>query len=48
MRLEVLDNNSPSASGELTDVPEIVISASELTKSLPERFKAGDGLDVFV
>ncbi len=48
VRLEVLDGNSPVENGELVDSPEIVISASELSNSLPERFKAGDGLDVFV
>ena len=48
VRLEVLESNSLGENGELVDVPEIVISASELTNSLPEGFKAGDGLDVFV
>ena len=33
---------------ELVDAPEIIISASELSNCLPEGFKAGDGLDVFV
>ena len=48
VKLEVLESNSLGQNGELVDAPEIVISASELTNSLPERFKAGDGLDVFV
>ena len=48
VRLEVLESNSLGENGELVDAPEIVISASELSNSLPERFKAGDGLDVFV
>ena len=48
VRLEVLDGNSPVENGEVKDSPEIIISASELTNSLPEIFKAGDGLDVFV
>ena len=44
----MLESNSLGENGELVDAPEIVISASELSNSLPERFKAGDGLDVFV
>ena len=48
VRLEVLDDNSLVESGGLLDSREIVITASELSNSLPERFKAGDGLDVFV
>ena len=48
VRLEVLESNSLGENGELVDAPEIIISASELTNSLPEGFKAGDGLDVFV
>ena len=48
VRLEVLESNSLGENGELVDGPEIVLSASELSNSLPERFKAGDGLDVFV
>ena len=46
--LEVVDNNNLSESRVLADGPEIILSASELSNSLPERFKAGDGLDVFV
>ena len=45
---EVRESNSLGKNGELVDAPEIIISASELTNSLPEGFKAGDGLDVFV
>jgi len=48
VRLEVLESNSLGENEELVDALEIVISASELTNSLPEGFKAGDGLDVFV
>ena len=48
VRLEVLDGDSSVENRELVDSPEIIISASELSNSLPERFKAGDGLDVFV
>jgi len=48
VRLEVLESNSLGENGEMVDAPEIIISASELTNSLPEGFKAGDGLDVFV
>ena len=49
VRLEVLESNSLGENGELVDdAAEIIISASELANSLPEGFKAGDGLDVFV
>ena len=48
VRLEVLESNSLDENREFVDAPEIIISASELTNSLPEGFKAGDGLDVFV
>jgi hypothetical protein len=48
VRLELLESNSQGENRELEDAPEIIISASELTNSLPEGFKAGDGLDVFV
>ena len=48
VRLEVLERHSLGESEEQLDGSEIVISASELSNSLPEGFKAGDGLDVFV
>ena len=48
VRLEVLDRHSLGENEELLEGSEIVISASELTNSLPKGFKAGDGLDVFV
>jgi len=48
VRLEVIDGNSPVENEELLDSREIFITASELSNSLPESFKAGDGFDVFV
>ena len=49
VRLEVLESDSLGENGELVDdAAKIIISASELANSLPEGFKAGDGLDVFV
>ena len=48
VRLKVSDGNSLEETEKLLDSREIVITASELSNSLPERFKAGDGLDVFV
>ncbi len=44
----MLERHSLGENEELLEGSEIVISASELTNSLPKGFKAGDGLDVFV